>query len=1016
MSLLSVTVKKARYTGGQGIQFNTYVTLKLQNVKSTTVTVKGPNPSWNQDFLFETNDVNTGLLMEVWNKGMLWDRALGYHWLPLPAVHYSNEEGPGEWVSLDAELVMMDGEVVGTKEATGHSLLVDCRFELPFDAENTEAADLQRKLELLNSIVDQEAKAEQARRQMQYFGHSGYSEDSDYTSDLNYPVGQHANSSASQFRSAAHQIPTPQRSLETSRENSYETDEPPPQQHHPHHHGHHLSPGQPMHTRRRGHRDDDYYGERGGDSSRYIESDQEPLYYNSRPRNHKESYSQSAWYDEYGPDAKYDQHASCPRIYQDSTTRYYQPRTASVKRKEVNKNRRPSLERQTTLYDDQYYMDTYYDAGDQPYSQDNRIYDTSVSYGTDYYNYSGPHYKYQEDRYGQEEEDRQWDSGGGMRYNKGTTLKEQYENQMNIKYSSRSSLQKYHRSSDQDSVYYTPRQSYEEEDYHSASEYVGTTARRKQPVINRHSSRHSLRDVSDFPPGYRPRKTDKPKLLPQIPTRIKPSPSLPPTPARQKPQVPTRRAGSLEHQESSMDERYGQFSNSETRLEGSSYNEDYNYAYMSTDNLITQEAIETQEEMLKRTNAMLAQHQEQMLELQSQYHHNQQTYQDDYYYQHDSIERMDGSMTESTLVRRDTVKKQPETKKDSGAKSDSVGHTMIGSLETAVTSLSSSVFKRFTSAIGGGEQGKTNKIQTQAVIETKAPPPAPVVNVPSNGTFHKEISRASNDYQEEERRYEEQNEMYGTDETYEQEENFEENQRYDDSQDRYGETDDYYEDETDRGFLSKQNSIEKGYIQKQDSIKKGYPTKQDSIDGDYMETNGRGYLHAQESVDSYVDEEIVQDDYSRDSPVSVVERYEPDQEREIAETPYKQASPPGAKTSPTVTSPTLRHQDSIDEDEVPGNRAHIREYGHHHDSIEEESQDKQKSVSFEEEELPVLDIEVEPQIRPTVTQERRRKTPRERWHWAYNKIVHELNVSTHDILFKLIAIAKDKIKFRLTLK
>uniref|UniRef100_A0A0K8SFA8 C2 domain-containing protein n=1 Tax=Lygus hesperus TaxID=30085 RepID=A0A0K8SFA8_LYGHE len=110
MSLLSVTVKKARYVGdnwkpigeehrpGQkGIQFNTYVTLKLQNVKSTTVTVKGPNPTWNQDFLFETNDVNTGLLMEVWNKGMLWDRALGYHWLPLPAVHYSNEEGPGEW-------------------------------------------------------------------------------------------------------------------------------------------------------------------------------------------------------------------------------------------------------------------------------------------------------------------------------------------------------------------------------------------------------------------------------------------------------------------------------------------------------------------------------------------------------------------------------------------------------------------------------------------------------------------------------------------------------------------------------------------------------------------------------------------------------------------------------------------------------------------------------------------------------------------------------------------------------
>lgn len=38
------------------------------------------------------------------------------------------------------------------------------------DPENIEAIDLQRKLEMLNNIMDQEARAEQARRQMQYFG------------------------------------------------------------------------------------------------------------------------------------------------------------------------------------------------------------------------------------------------------------------------------------------------------------------------------------------------------------------------------------------------------------------------------------------------------------------------------------------------------------------------------------------------------------------------------------------------------------------------------------------------------------------------------------------------------------------------------------------------------------------------------------------------------------------------------------------------------------------------------
>ncbi|KAG8236058.1 hypothetical protein J437_LFUL011981 [Ladona fulva] len=72
------------------------------------------------------------MLIEVWNKGMIWDRALGYHLLPLDVVQYSNEEGVGQWLSLEAELVMEDGEVVGTKGSTGHSLLVDCRFELPF--------------------------------------------------------------------------------------------------------------------------------------------------------------------------------------------------------------------------------------------------------------------------------------------------------------------------------------------------------------------------------------------------------------------------------------------------------------------------------------------------------------------------------------------------------------------------------------------------------------------------------------------------------------------------------------------------------------------------------------------------------------------------------------------------------------------------------------------------------------------------------------------------------------------
>lgn len=39
----------------------------------------------------ETNCLDTGLLIEVWNKGLIWDKAMGHYWLPLHQVPYSNE-------------------------------------------------------------------------------------------------------------------------------------------------------------------------------------------------------------------------------------------------------------------------------------------------------------------------------------------------------------------------------------------------------------------------------------------------------------------------------------------------------------------------------------------------------------------------------------------------------------------------------------------------------------------------------------------------------------------------------------------------------------------------------------------------------------------------------------------------------------------------------------------------------------------------------------------------------------
>ena len=36
-------------------------------------------------------DLDTGLLLEVWEKGMLWDKAIGYYWCPLNTIPFSKQ-------------------------------------------------------------------------------------------------------------------------------------------------------------------------------------------------------------------------------------------------------------------------------------------------------------------------------------------------------------------------------------------------------------------------------------------------------------------------------------------------------------------------------------------------------------------------------------------------------------------------------------------------------------------------------------------------------------------------------------------------------------------------------------------------------------------------------------------------------------------------------------------------------------------------------------------------------------
>ncbi|XP_040178548.1 protein unc-13 homolog A isoform X14 [Rana temporaria] len=137
-------------------KFNAYVTLKVQNVKSTTIAVRGNLPCWEQDFMFEINRLDLGLTVEVWNKGLIWDTMLGTVWIPLRTIRQSNEEGPGEWLTLDSQVIMTDNEICGTKEPTFHRILLDTRFELPLDIPEEEARYWAKKLEQLNAMRDQD--------------------------------------------------------------------------------------------------------------------------------------------------------------------------------------------------------------------------------------------------------------------------------------------------------------------------------------------------------------------------------------------------------------------------------------------------------------------------------------------------------------------------------------------------------------------------------------------------------------------------------------------------------------------------------------------------------------------------------------------------------------------------------------------------------------------------------------------------------------------------------------------
>ena len=52
-------------------------------------------------------------------------------WLKVILLFVCGQDGTGQWLSMDSEIIMKNGEPIGTQGPTGHYVLLDAHFELP---------------------------------------------------------------------------------------------------------------------------------------------------------------------------------------------------------------------------------------------------------------------------------------------------------------------------------------------------------------------------------------------------------------------------------------------------------------------------------------------------------------------------------------------------------------------------------------------------------------------------------------------------------------------------------------------------------------------------------------------------------------------------------------------------------------------------------------------------------------------------------------------------------------------
>lgn len=689
----------------------------------------------------------------------------------------------------------------------------------------------------------------------------------------------------------------------------------------------------------------------------------------------------------------------------------------------------------------------------------NRLLPQSQSYD-EYYDSNS--YVYQEERYGPEEEDRQWDSGGP--YQNTTQNRINHENYQNKRRNSQLPQVGSYPNQYPDDTYVPP---------------PTTTTRRRMPQIptRRANSRQgSLQDGYDEcrtpensshrGASLPPTPTTTPKLLARIAaTQNKPSASLPPTPGRQLPKpnlnhrsAKNRRNGLLkrtisadyspEHNgvaNAQNADQYEYYMKPGAVNTENVYNEDYNYAYESIDNLPTQVAEQTDAHLFVHSTVntmpvystiITTHNQADVTPTNTTYTSPKQlpnTVQDNYYNDNYYTNYNDHNQYEDksqiNLVKKKLIGRRENSPllQQNTDSLESRDDDLKDSFETAVSTESSSLpLKRNQTMFSSIENSTLDTTTTSANSFI-----TPSTILPSKTVSTTQYNRDQTDSTKAIMSINGSNLVNGTDVTTS-------------SASRL----------TGPHLIKQPTSIDKGYFNHQDSVDQTEYNDQEISstlnDQNYIktDTNDSHYLTQQESVDSYTEEMnmVNGNDYAnnigKESPVSVihVESYEPNVEHtvndddKLRETqshslmdpyhpahqiqdpyapvrrpsidPHRATSPSRRTSGDSYIMPTSRrgsfneqynntaHRKSSNLDPYPvsiSRRTSVRHSPNQEmmkqtsmdqvtptGSIEEHDQEK-KSVSFEEEE----------EVKPV----RREITAKQRWHWAYNKIIMQLNVS-----------------------